>query len=159
MVNLYRMRQLMRYTIKARWKVEKEMARATKMTAIITGMPHGGAGHDQVADGGLPMSDLGLPRKGIDAVTAFFTDRKIIHGPFHVAVRKAEAMCRQGMDGQVQVFPVYAIFLKSSIVFEIDEPETETFDLDLPCIEDIPHFFLFFLFFRSGAKESLYVAA
>ena len=51
MVNLYRMRLLMRYTIKVRWKVEQEMARATKITATLTGMPRGGAGHDQVADG------------------------------------------------------------------------------------------------------------
>lgn len=58
MVNLFRMRQLMRYTIKARWKVEKEMARATKMTAIITGMPHGGAGHDQVADGAVQIDEV-----------------------------------------------------------------------------------------------------
>ena len=51
MVNLYRMRQLMRYTITARWKVEKEMAKATRITTQLTGMPRGGAGHDQVADG------------------------------------------------------------------------------------------------------------
>ena len=55
MVNLYRMRQLMRYTIKARWKVEKEIARATKITATLTGMPRGGADHDQVADGAVQI--------------------------------------------------------------------------------------------------------
>lgn len=58
MVNLYRMRMLMRYTIKARWKVEKEIARATKTTTIITGMPHGGAGHDQVADGAIKIDEV-----------------------------------------------------------------------------------------------------
>lgn len=58
MINLYRMRQLMRYTIKARWKVEKEMARATKITAVLTGMPHGGAGHDQVAEGAIKIDEV-----------------------------------------------------------------------------------------------------
>ena len=58
MINLYRMRQLMRYTIKARWKVEKEMARATKITAVLTGMPRGGAGHDQVADGAIQIDEV-----------------------------------------------------------------------------------------------------
>lgn len=55
MVSLCRMRQLMRYTIKARWKVEKEMARATKTTTTLTGMPRGGAGHDQVAEGAIQI--------------------------------------------------------------------------------------------------------
>ena len=58
MINLYRMRTLMRYTIKARWKVEKEMARATKITAILTGMPRGGAGKDQVADGAIKIDEV-----------------------------------------------------------------------------------------------------
>ena len=58
MVNLYRMRQLMRYTIKARWKVEKEMARATKITATITGMPGGGERHDQVSDGAIKVDEV-----------------------------------------------------------------------------------------------------
>ena len=58
MVNLYRMRLLMRYTIKARWKVEKEMARATKITTTLTGMPRGGAGHDQVAEGAIKIDEI-----------------------------------------------------------------------------------------------------
>jgi len=58
MVNLYRMRQLMRYTIKARWRVEKEMAKATKITAVLTGMPHGGGGHDRVADGVIKIDEI-----------------------------------------------------------------------------------------------------
>lgn len=58
MVNLYRMRVLQRYTIKARWKVEKEMARATKITTVLTGMPRGGGGHDQVADGAIKVDEV-----------------------------------------------------------------------------------------------------
>ena len=58
MVNLFRMRQLMRFSIKARWKVEKEMARATKITATLTGMPRGGAGHDQVSEGAIKIDEI-----------------------------------------------------------------------------------------------------
>ena len=58
MVNLFRMRMLMRYTIKARWKVEKEMARATKITTVLTGMPRGSGGHDQVADGAIQVDEV-----------------------------------------------------------------------------------------------------
>ena len=58
MVNLYRMRVLMRYSIKARWKVEKEMARATKVTTVLTGMPRGGSGHDQVAEGAVKIDEV-----------------------------------------------------------------------------------------------------
>ena len=58
MINLYRMRQLMRLTIKVRWKVEKEMAKATKITAVLTGMPHGGGGHDKVADGAIQIDEI-----------------------------------------------------------------------------------------------------
>ena len=57
MVNLYRMRALQRYTIKARWKVEKEMARATKITTVLTGMPRGN-GSDQVAEGAIKIDEV-----------------------------------------------------------------------------------------------------
>jgi len=58
MVNLYQMRQLMRRTLKVRWKIEQEEAKATKTTTVITGMPHGGCGHDQVADGAINILEI-----------------------------------------------------------------------------------------------------
>ena len=58
MVDLYLMRELMRRTLKVQWKIEKEEAKATKTTTVITGMPHGGAGKDQVADGAIKISDI-----------------------------------------------------------------------------------------------------
>lgn len=57
-MNLYRMRQLMRDTIKVRWRVEKEMARATKVTTVLTGMPRGGSGHDQVSEGAIKVDEV-----------------------------------------------------------------------------------------------------
>jgi len=58
MVNLFRMRQLMRQTLKVRWRIEQEEARATKTTTVLTGMPRGGAQHDQVQDGARAIAEV-----------------------------------------------------------------------------------------------------
>jgi DNA-directed RNA polymerase specialized sigma24 family protein len=58
MVDLYRMRQLMRQTLKVQWKIEQEEARATKTTTVLTGMPHGGGTKDKVADGAIKVAEL-----------------------------------------------------------------------------------------------------
>lgn len=58
MVNLYRMRQLLRQTVKVQWRIEREMARATKSTTVITGMPHGGGPHNAVEDGAIRVAEL-----------------------------------------------------------------------------------------------------
>lgn len=58
MVDLFRMRQLMRQTLKVQWKIEQEEARATKITTVLTGMPRGGAGSDQVAEGAIKISEI-----------------------------------------------------------------------------------------------------
>lgn len=59
MVNLFRMRMMMgRMTIKMQWKLEQEQARATKITTVLTGMPRGGKGSDQVAEGAIKISEL-----------------------------------------------------------------------------------------------------
>lgn len=58
MINLYRMRQLMRQTIKVRWKIEREMARATKITTVLTGMPRGGSGRNQVEEGAIKLDEI-----------------------------------------------------------------------------------------------------
>ena len=58
MVDLYRMRMLIRHIMKVQWKIEKETAKATKITASITGMPHGSGTHSQVEDGAIRITDL-----------------------------------------------------------------------------------------------------
>ena len=50
MVNLYRMRLLIRQTVKVQWKLEQEEARATKITTVLTGMPRSEGQYDQVGD-------------------------------------------------------------------------------------------------------------
>lgn len=58
MIILSRMRRLIQQTVKVQWRIEQEYARATKITTSITGMPHGGALHDQVQDGGIKLAEL-----------------------------------------------------------------------------------------------------
>lgn len=58
MVNLYRMRKLIRDSVKIRWKVERETAKATKVTTILTGMPRGSDNRNKVEDGAIRISDV-----------------------------------------------------------------------------------------------------
>jgi DNA-directed RNA polymerase specialized sigma24 family protein len=58
MINLFRMRQLLRQTVKVQWRIEQEEARATKVTTVLTGMPRGGGQHDQVQDGAIRVAEL-----------------------------------------------------------------------------------------------------
>ena len=58
MVNLYQMRQRIRNLVKLQWRVEQETAKATKITATITGMPRGSDNHSKVEDGAIRMVDL-----------------------------------------------------------------------------------------------------
>ena len=51
MVNLRRMRFLMNRLPMARFRVEKAMAKATKCTATLTGMPRGGGAGSQIESG------------------------------------------------------------------------------------------------------------
>ena len=58
MINLYRMRKLIRDTVKLQWKVEQERAKATKITAAMTGMPRGSDNHSRVEDGAIKIADV-----------------------------------------------------------------------------------------------------
>ena len=58
MINLYRMRKLIRDTVKLQWRVEQEQSKATKITAVITGMPRGTDNHSNVEDGAIRLTDL-----------------------------------------------------------------------------------------------------
>lgn len=58
MVNLYRMRKLIRDTVKLQWRVEQEQAKATKITTTLTGMPRAPGNHSKVEDGAIRLVDL-----------------------------------------------------------------------------------------------------
>ena len=58
MVVLYRMRQLIRDTVKLQWRVEKERAELTRITSVITGMPHGTGNHSKIENGVIRVAEL-----------------------------------------------------------------------------------------------------
>ena len=58
MVNLYRMRQLMRQVPRKLWQIEQEEAKATKITTVLTGMPRGGSGRNQIEEGAIKLTEL-----------------------------------------------------------------------------------------------------
>lgn len=65
MVDLRRMRFLMNRLPMARFRVEKAMAKATKCTATLTGMPRGGGAGSQVETG---MELLELAKRDYDNI-------------------------------------------------------------------------------------------
>lgn len=58
MVNLYRMRKLIRDTVKLQWRVEQEQSKATKITTVLTGMPRASGNHSKVEDGAIRVAEL-----------------------------------------------------------------------------------------------------
>ena len=58
MVDLFKMRMLIRRDVKVRWRLEQEEARATKITTRLTGMPRGGKQSNQVEEGAIKISEL-----------------------------------------------------------------------------------------------------
>ena len=58
MVNLYKMRMLIRKMVKVQWRIEQTEAQATKITTVLTGMPGGGAPRDRVQEGAIKIAEL-----------------------------------------------------------------------------------------------------
>lgn len=87
MVNLYRMRQLLRQTVKVQWRIEQEEARATKITTTLTGMPRGGAQHDQVQDGAIRIVEL---RDAYREIVDEITEDQAILNPLINALENAD---------------------------------------------------------------------
>ena len=58
MVKFSRMRVLIKHTVNLQWRKEREMARATKSTATITGMPRATDNHSKTEDGAIRISEV-----------------------------------------------------------------------------------------------------
>lgn len=67
MLDLRRMQFLINRLPYARHRVDKAMAKATKATATLTGMPRGSGTGDQTADGAILLH---LAREALDKITA-----------------------------------------------------------------------------------------
>ena len=58
MVDLEKMRFLINRQPRLWWDIEKEEAKATKITTTLTGMPRGSGNHSQVEDGAIRLATL-----------------------------------------------------------------------------------------------------
>lgn len=58
MVNLSRMRVLIGYENRLKFRYQKKLANATRTTTTLTGMPHGTTGHNQVEAGAIDMAEV-----------------------------------------------------------------------------------------------------
>ena len=58
MINLTRMQTLIGVERRLHFRREKILASATRVTTVLTGMPRGSGGHDQVADGAIQVDEV-----------------------------------------------------------------------------------------------------
>lgn len=58
MVNLSRMRVLIGYERRLRFRYQKKLANATKVTTVLTGMPRATGNHSQVEDGAIELAEV-----------------------------------------------------------------------------------------------------
>jgi DNA-directed RNA polymerase specialized sigma subunit len=62
----------------ARFRVDKAMARATKTTTVLTGMPRGSGTGDQTADGAILLQ---LAREALDRIETELSEMRAELGP------------------------------------------------------------------------------
>lgn len=85
MIDLRRMRQLMKRLPSMLWEIEQKEANATRVTVSITGMPHGGGGMNRQEDANVALiavkdsyrealAELETMRKNLDPVLSLLTD-------------------------------------------------------------------------------------
>ena len=78
MLDLRRMRFLINRLPAARFRVDKAMARATKTTTVLTGMPRGSGTGDQTADGAILLQ---LAREALDRIETELAEMRAELGP------------------------------------------------------------------------------
>lgn len=78
MLDLRRMRFLINRLPAARFRVDKAMARATKTTTVLTGMPRGSGTGDQTADGAILLQ---LAREALDRIETELSEMRAELGP------------------------------------------------------------------------------
>ena len=78
MLDLRRMRFLINRLPAARFRVDKAMARATKTTTVLTGMPRGSGTGDQTADGAILLQ---LAREALERIETELAEMRAELGP------------------------------------------------------------------------------
>ena len=119
MLDLRRMRFLINRLPAARFRVDKAMARATKTTAILTGMPRGSGTGDQTADGAIMLQ---LAREALDRIETELAEMRSILGPMIEQIEsplQKSAMRLRYMDGMSVREIAYSLNYSEQHIFRI----------------------------------------
>ena len=119
MLDLRRMRFLINRLPAARFRVDKAMARATKTTTVLTGMPRGSGTGDQTADGAIMLQ---LARDALDRIETELADMRAILGPMIEQIEnplQKSAMRLRYMDGMSVREIAYSLNYSEQHIFRI----------------------------------------
>ena len=119
MLDLRRMRFLINRLPAARFRVDKAMARATKTTTILTGMPRGSGTGDQTADGAIMLQ---LAREALDRIETELAEMRAILGPMIEQIEnplQKSAMRLRYMDGMSVREIAYSLNYSEQHIFRI----------------------------------------
>lgn len=119
MLDLRRMRFLINRLPAARFRVDKAMARATKTTTILTGMPRGSGTGDQTADGAIMLQ---LARDALDRIETELAEMRAILGPMIEQIEnplQKSAMRLRYMDGMSVREIAYSLNYSEQHIFRI----------------------------------------
>lgn len=119
MLDLRRMRFLINRLPAARFRVDKAMARATKTTTVLTGMPRGSGTGDQTADGAIMLQ---LARDALDRIETELAEMRAILGPIIEQIEnplQKSAMRLRYMDGMSVREIAYSLNYSEQHIFRI----------------------------------------
>ena len=119
MLDLRRMRFLINRLPAARFRVDKAMARATKTTTVLTGMPRGSCTGDQTADGAIMLQ---LARDALDRIETELAEMRAILGPMIEQIEnplQKSAMRLRYMDGMSVREIAYSLNYSEQHIFRI----------------------------------------
>lgn len=119
MLDLRRMRFLINRLPAARFRVDKAMARATKTTTVLTGMPRGSGTGDQTADGAIMLQ---LARDALDRIETELTEMRAVLGPMIEQIEnplQKSAMRLRYMDGMSVREIAYSLNYSEQHIFRI----------------------------------------
>lgn len=119
MLDLRRMRFLINRLPAARFRVDKAMARATKTTTVLTGMPRGFGTGDQTADGAIMLQ---LAREALDRIETELSEMRAILGPMIEQIEnplQKSAMRLRYMDGMSVREIAYSLNYSEQHIFRI----------------------------------------
>jgi len=119
MVNLRRMRFLINRLPAARFRVDKAMANATRVTSVLTGMPRGSASDDRMAENVILLD---LAKQARDQIATELDDMRKQLGPMIEALDvplQKSAMRLRYMEGRSVREIAYSLNYSEQHIFRI----------------------------------------